>query len=171
MKKIEATKYLTLKLSDWYFDEYPDKKADFKNDLSILKILKLIFLLSPLEFEGSNLLDKGFKFEAWALGPVEVDIYNEKQNLSIDLAGKKVRYHDLSNSVEQITDTDLTIEDKRFLDGIVNLLKNKNRKLIKYTASQLVDLTHKYISWIDSYLMGSEMENSEIISEEKYYFL
>ncbi|WP_428231103.1 hypothetical protein [Flavobacterium sp.] len=166
MNKIDATKYILLKLCDWYFEINPSKKQNRDNDLSILKALKLIFLLAPIKFNNNSLLSNGFTFEAWALGPVEVDIYASKDQLYIDLLQKKVQYDELHDSLENIQ------IDVLFLDNIVETLKSKNKYLINLSATQLVNLTHKYSSWITTYnSMNSKlMQNELIITEEKFYF-
>jgi uncharacterized phage-associated protein len=165
MNKIEASKYIAVKLCDWYYEINPEKKENNKNDISILKLLKLIFLLAPLEFEGKTLLDYDFKFEAWTLGPVEVDLYSSKADLYIDLKNRKALYSDLLSHIS------LEEEHKTFINGIVEMLRNENKNLINLTATQLVDLTHKFSSWIKNYKSNSAMEKSLIIKEEKYYFI
>ena len=168
MNKIDATKYILLKLCDWYFEINPSKKENKDNDLSILKVLKLIFLLSPIEYEGNKLLDYNFEFEAWALGPVEVEIYNSKHLLNVNLLQKKIDYNELQNSFENIV-----LDNKLFLDNIIEILKGKNKHLINLSATQLVNLTHKYSSWITSYNSNEDhsMQNEVIVNEEKFYFL
>lgn len=168
MNKLDASKYILLRLCDWYFEVNPLKKDNRENDLSILKVLKLIFLLSPIESNGDKLLDYKFEFEAWALGPVEVDIYNFKSSLYIDLVNKKVNYDQLKDSLDEVV-----IENRIFLDNIVNILKSKNKHLINLSATQLVNLTHKYSSWITSYNCdhSNSMQNDLIMREEKFYFI
>lgn len=167
MNKIEISKYVLLKLCDWYFDLNPSKLDSRENDLSILKFLKLIFLLSPIQHNGRKLLDYGFEFEAWALGPVEAEIYQSRDSLNINLQEKRVNYDELLISLEDTT------VDKMFLDNIVELLKSKNKYLINLSATQLVNLTHRYSSWITSYHSkeSNSMQNEVIINEEKFYFL
>jgi uncharacterized phage-associated protein len=170
MNKLDASKYILLRLCDWYFEVNPLKRESKQNDLSILKVLKLIFLLSPIEYNGNKLLDYQFEFEAWALGPVEVDIYNSKNLLNIDLVHKKINYDQLKNSLDEI---DIESNDKMFLNNIVEILKSKNKYLINLSATQLVNLTHKYSSWITSYncTHSTSMEKDLIIKEEKFYFI
>lgn len=167
MNKINTTKYIIIKLCDWYFEINPEKKISRENDLSILKVLKLIFLLSPIEFNGTTLLSNQFKFEAWALGPVEVDIYTSKNLLNINLTQRKVDYDELLASYENIG------IDTLFVDNIINTLKNKNKKLVNLSATQLVELTHRYSSWITSYnsIQDNSMRSDIILHEEKFYFL
>lgn len=172
MNKIEATKYILLQLCNWYYELNPSKEVSGENDLSILKSLKLIFFLSPLDFNQRKLLDDNFKFEAWALGPVEVDIYDNRSNLELDLNNKKTNYQNLLKH----SFNELTTEDKLFIEKIVFQLKEKNNKLINYSATQLVNLTHKYSSWINNYKTNSSkgdcvISKEQIIEEEKYYFL
>lgn len=166
MNKIEAVKYIILKLCDWYYEVNPTKKDTDTNDLSILKVLKLIFLLAPIEYKNRSLLNNNFQFQAWALGPVEVDIYNERENLFIDLKRKKTNYRDLKKE-----NINLNPQDREFIDSIVNILRNKNKYLISNSAIQLVDLTHRFSSWIRPYNSNiPDMDSSVIMSEEKFYY-
>ncbi|MDR6528272.1 putative phage-associated protein [Chryseobacterium rhizosphaerae] len=168
MSKIQATKYILNKFADWYKDEGGSIE---NNDLSILKSLKLIFLLSTIDCEkDDNLLDLYFNnFVAMPLGPVESNIYDEfKTSDYID--GNKL-------NIQRLNTCD-HIDNKKLLDNSINKLILKNSQLILMSASELVDLTHKYSSWILAYkeakAMGRAMYNMSvdlIKKEEKFYFI
>lgn len=162
MNKIEATKYILLQLCDWYYELNPEKKESGVNDLTILKSLKLIFLLSIIrkDQQSLNLLDHGFKFNAMPYGPVESDIYSyHKNNLLDSISNIGVEYEKLIN-VEYIF---LTDEDKKLIDDNIDLLKIENYYLINNSASYLVDLTHLYSSWKKNF---NEAKRSGSFSKE-----
>lgn len=120
--------------------------------ISNLKLQKILYFI-----QAGFYLNKGnecFKenIEAWKYGPVIPEVYHEfKQYGStnipyiseyMDFSGgifncKSVRYN------EDIIDD----ADKIIINELIN---NCN----KYTASQLVDITHKQKPWIDSYVNG-----------------
>ena len=73
--KENVTKYVLLELHKWYTSSSSNKET---NDLSMLKSLKLFFLLSTVNLdEEDNLLEKVFNnYYAMPFGPVEDDVYN-----------------------------------------------------------------------------------------------
>jgi len=172
-KKKQATVYILLQFAEWYKEEY---KVLDSNDLSILKSLKLFFLLSTVNTnkEGQNLIDLGFsKYVAMPFGPVESDVYDFfKEDNYIDKS--RLDY----NLLQSKDLTNLDSAYKSIIDNCFNLLKSINKNIIKLSASLLVDLTHKYSSWIISYnyaiennMSTKEMSNDMIKAEEKFYFI
>lgn len=170
MNKIEATKYILLQLCNWYYELNPEKKESGDNDLSILKSLKLIFLLSTTKDSNKeSLLDKNFKFEAWPLGPVEKDIYKNRCQLYFNDDFKSINYKTLTDSK-----IDLINNEKMFLNNIINQLKIINQNLINYSASDLVEITHKYPSWINTIKLNNidkSINRLDIENKENFYSL
>lgn len=168
MLKIQATIYILKKFADWYKAEGGIIE---NNDLSVLKSLKLIFLLSTIDCEkDNNLLDLYFNnFVAMPLGPVEFDIYEDfKQSDYINNKTLNIQKLDNPNF----------LNNNELIDNCIDKLVYKNSKLILMSASDLVDLTHKYSSWIFAYkeakAMGraiNSMSTELIKREEKFYFI
>lgn len=172
-EKKQATVYILLQLAEWYKEEGSNIDT---NDLSILKSLKLFFLLSTvnLDKEGQNLIDLGFsKYIAMPFGPVESDVYDffKEENYinKSKLDYNVLKLEDISNLKEA---------HKSVINNCLQELKSINKNIIKFSASLLVDLTHKYSSWIISYNHAvsnswstKEMSNDRIRAEEKFYFI
>ena len=155
-KYFEAFVY---ELLNWYNETINNKE----NDLSILKILKLLFLSVSWDDKKLDIFDN---FVAWELWPVERDIYTLLKN----------------NSIKTIQTTNKSTKiiweknnlDKKYIEAwkeMVNYLKQKNPKLINYSASTLVDITHKWNCWkLTKEYSISKIEKKLILSEEWYFF-
>lgn len=168
--KEQVTQYILQKFSEWYEEMKPNASS---NDLSILKTLKLLFLASTINSHdaGQNLLDLYYdNYVAMPFGPVELDVYNYflRSSEIIDKKSLKVNALCFSNN----------IENKSIIDDCILKLREKNQHLITLTASQLVELTHKYSCWINNYNKARAKNNyrgniskEEIKNDEKFYFL
>lgn len=174
MDKLLTTKYILLKLGDWFYELNPNRKD---NDLSVLKTLKLIFLLSTIEKEkiDKNLLDLGFTFKAMPYGPVETDVYNAYQDGKLNIISNKGLDY---NSLKEISFDSIDSNTIDIIDRNISLLKNENYYLISNSASYLVDLTHLYDSWKDNFNKAKaqgrysiEIPPQEIKNEKNYYSL
>lgn len=175
MDKLLSTKYILYHFSLWYEESVGDMHS---NDLSILKTLKLIFLLSTIntDKENENLLDFGFKFAAMPYGPVEKEIYDMyKKNVFSNLVGKDgLNFSEIKNENFETLPKDL----KNVIDSNISTLKSHNYYLISKTASYLVDLTHLYSSWENNYkkalkqdMFSIDIPNEEIKKDTVYYSL
>lgn len=163
----QVTNYILSKLSEWH----NDISGKVENDLSILKTLKLLFLLCTVnnDKEGENLLDLYYNdFVAMPLGPVSLFTYN--YFLESDFINKRGLKSNLLNFDD--------FNNKHVIDDCLIELKCKNKNLIMYSASQLVDLTHKYSCWINNYNKGrginslrQPISNDEIKNDEKFYYI
>ncbi|WP_223557923.1 SocA family protein [Chryseobacterium lathyri] len=151
--KLLITKYILYKFSIWYEEAFGENE---NNDLSILKSLKLIFLLATINSvkQNENLLDMGFEFAAMPYGPVEKEIYDCYKNGSLDdiIDKNGLKIHNLeafiiNNSIQQ--------KDKAVIDNNLIILKSYNYYLISKSASYLVDLTHKFTSWKENYKLAT----------------
>jgi len=169
--KHQATQYILFKFIEWYKDV---TKLTESNDLSILKTLKLIFLLCTVnnDKDQENLLDLYYNdFVAMPLGPVELSTYNFF--LQSNFIDKKTLNKEL---IEEYRN--MNFDNKNIIDDCIEKLKAENKNLIKCSASQLVDLTHKYSCWINNYNKGKESNslrepilNDEIKGDEKFYYI
>ena len=117
------------------------------SELQMHKILYLLFGEFYLEF-NKNLFDQP-NFEAWKLGPVEIDFRK----------GFK------ENKIENIKKFNLFLNYKEIL-----FLKELIKKLLRHSAWYLVDITHTSNAWIDNYdgKEGSRNKISEKDIKEKF---
>ncbi|MCE4067320.1 SocA family protein [Chryseobacterium gleum] len=176
--KLLLTKYILYKFSVWYEESYGNSES---NDLSVLKSLKLIFLLATVNSDkpNENLLDIGFKFVAMPYGPVETEIYDSYREKTItdiiDTNGinssflKSINYDEVLSHLSG---------EKKIIDNSLSILKSKNYYLILKSASYLVDLTHMFNSWKQNYkkalILGKysfDIPNDDIKKDILYYSL
>lgn len=155
---------------------YQQQKANTDNDLSVLKTLKLIFFLSTIEIKGKYLLDKGFQFAALPYGHVELQVYNY---FASEEGQKLINKRSLDfSTLPNIVDIDIDADDKLFIDECIALLQTKNKELINYSPFELVELSHKYSSWIINFGIAQQQCTNrrdilmdEIKKEDKFYTL
>ena len=174
MDKLLITKYILLKLGDWFYELNPNR---IDNDLSVLKSLKLIFLLSTIKKDevDTNLLDLGFKYIAMPYGPVEKDIYDTYQRGELSIISNKGLDY---NSLKEINFDNIDSDIRQIIDNNIDLLKKENYYLISNSASYLVDLTHLYNSWKENFNKAKvqgryslEIPTQEIKNDKNYYSL
>lgn len=148
MDKLLNTKYIFIQFLDWYKESFGESES---NDLSILKSLKLIFLLSTINTNKQNesLLDFDFRYAAMPYGPVEKDIYDWfKEGKLDDVIDKQgIKNHNLFKTNFDSINCDF----KKVVDTNIIVLKSENFYLITKSASYLVDLTHEFTSWKENY--------------------
>ncbi len=142
---------------------YENDVGDIQNnDMSMLKILKLLFLWAATNEKALNVFNN---FEARPLGPVEVDIYNAIKEEHKDLLFK-ITHTGLVRKGESLKWT----EDPIIVD-MIKVLKSKNQDLIRKSASQLVDITHKWDCWIiPSLFREKKISTSLILASKPHYF-
>jgi len=147
LRAIDAAKYL-VSLNNYFNSTVPDENKEI---LSNLKIQKLLYYA-----QGAYLAmyDKPLFCEnlhAWTYGPVVTDVYH-----AFKVFG--------ANNVEIDPDFDtniLSVEEKNVLDEVYEALG-------KYTASQLVEMTHNEAPW----KLAFGKPNDTISNDEiKIYFL
>lgn len=140
--KVQAFEYIAEKMLEWHESLHPGTP----NDLSKLKLFKLLFFASAVNAseENDGLLKLFDNFHAMPYGPVESDVYNnfsdcKKVNVSRDstslVFGMDASYYDDINAFKDVIDESITS------------LKKENCKLIEYSAYDLVELSHQWISW------------------------
>jgi len=170
-QKILATKYMFFSFLRWY-----GPSREHENDLSLLKVLKLIFFTCSISSKyGDNLLSRGFNFVAMPFGHVESQVYDlYKEGVFIDIIDTK---HISPNTLSEHIFVSLDMELRLLIDRSVNDLISINRNLIYESASALVNLSHKHSSWINNFNLAKAhsqysqpIDNQEIINEEKFYF-
>lgn len=178
--KIEIFEFIVHKLKDWYMDVNDiHNLEDFnkRNDFSILKLIKLHFLVSTVNSRDDDKLLNEFTFYAMPYGPVETIIYNRiktnpnfnsftvnnfKSNFILDNYNGNWHNEDLINSVNKS----------------LFKLKDMDQDLINADAGSLVELTHKWNSWRVTYSearssgsYSKEMDRELIKKDNKYLSL
>lgn len=148
---------LVFKLIEWY------KQTSWKtsNDLSKLKLLKLLFLWVA---KNKDYL-KEFKFYSWDLWPVEKDIYQSIKNG--DISNFRI---DNSNTTPLINNYTPYWEAKEFAESTVKYLKSENPSLILLWAYDLVHITHKWNCWNLTQNFGIEEISENLILSEQWYY-
>lgn len=178
--KIIAFEYLAAKFITWY-DEVRNAHGD--NDLSTLKLLKLLFFCSAVDTtkdDNDTLLDDPFnEFYAMPYGHVESDIYESIRNQElkyIHIDRLKSTFKDDFNidSIESVLDRKL----KSKIDKSFDSLKSKNNELITYSAFDLVELSHKWYSWYYYFdkakrngIYSEKIPAPIIKAEDKFFFI
>lgn len=153
-----AFEFFLCELMKWDIEirELSDFNTD--NDLSLLKSLKLLFFTVAVDANNDkSLLEEIFNnFHAMPLGHVELDIYNQYQNLkyfTLDRYSLKLKSMDFKSVLSTINEytPELTGHQKEKIRNAVTILKNKRKSLILEKAFNLVELSHTWNSWISTF--------------------
>lgn len=175
--KFISFEYLLYRFMLWYeeLNHINDETHhQFLREFSRLKSLKLLFLVSAIKDEdGKNLLSLYNNFYAMQHGPVESDIYNAMVHDTFEY----FRFQNRQTSLKKQTFSDLEeIENKDDLDKAVSLLKEANPNIVSYPAMDLVEITHKWLSWKSAYMVaqmlgkGSQFMPTEMIENSNEFF-
>ncbi len=166
--KIDIFEYIIFKLCKWYEDENNDFE---NNDLSLLKVFKLHFLVCAINSKNDpTLLDIFDNFHALPYGPVESDIYDSLTNL---------KYFELTRNCcspmvdeEEMSFEFINSSIKESIDISIKILRIKDKKMILLPAGILVDYTHEWDSWKKAYRRGLklgrfsyQMDQQDIIND------
>lgn len=152
--KIPVFEYLMYRLKDWSMElNRLNSISDFNdfNDFSILKAIKLHFLIISIDSANDSTLLNEHSFYAMPYGPVESDLYshlksgNSFNGFSINNFKTTFENHKDINSLN-IDDT-----HKKLIDSAIKKIKTTEPFLINASASALVDLTHRWSSWVNTY--------------------
>lgn len=165
--KINCFEEVLYHLYAWYKEKNPEVE---NNDLSILKVMKLLFFVSGAD-QLNNLFEVFDKFQAWQYGHVEADIYNDYfrkggvfENFRIDRNKLEKTNHNYSPNNNN---------NSKKIKKSINKLKKENPDIISYDAFRLVDISHSYHSWNIYYnkleKRYEDMEKEMLIYEPKYY--
>lgn len=161
----------------WYeeLNNIKDKTHNqFLREFSRLKSLKLLFLVSAIKDKnGNNLLFLFNNFYAMQHGPVESDIYNAMVKDDF----KYFRFQNRQTSFKQETLSELeAMKDVECLDKAISLLREANPDIVSYPAMDLVEITHKWLSWKSAYMVaqmlgkGSLFMPTEMIENSNEFF-
>ena len=156
--KIEAFKYVLMKLSEWKA-EILNRSAESVS-FSVTQELKLLFFVSAIKVGDSNLLDLFNKYYAMQFGPVESDVYNSITTSVLDIS----RAINISDSIRQR------------IDQSIEALRIASPSLVIKSASELVDISHRWECWRYSFMLaqalgkGSFRMSNELISQSEQFF-
>lgn len=175
--KLISFEYLLYRFMQWYeeLNQINDESHhQFLREFSRLKALKLLFLVSAIKNEnGNNLLYLFNNFYAMQHGPVESDIYNAMVQDSF----RYFRFQNRQTSFKQQTLSELEhIENRECLDNAISSLRQANSEIVSYPAMDLVEITHKWISWKSAYMVaqmlgkGSQFMPIEMIENSNEFF-
>lgn len=127
-------------------------------EISNLKLQKLLYFIQAIFLNEFNRACFEDRIEAWSFGPVVPTVYHNYKmfgasNIPIEVFNR----NSLSNIFTDISSFrfPLSIGDKATIDDIVHSFS-------RYTASELVDITHHQDPWINSYI---PRYNNEISKE------
>lgn len=140
--KLIAFEYLTNAVLKWKAEVYNTEVIGVR--LSKTQVLKLLFLVSAVPSEeGGDLLDIFNNFYALQFGPVESDV------LDYITAGRLSYLETADNmlSIGESTFDSLDRVQKSRIDKAVFKLRSQNSDLVKYSATDLVEITHKWWCW------------------------
>lgn len=175
--KLISFEYLLFQFMKWYEEvqQITDSShTKFLSEFSRLKVLKLLFLVSAIQDDkGRDLLSIFDKFYAMQHGPVESDIYNAMVNDSFTY----FRFKNRETTLKKYPDFALeNISNRDCLDYAISLLRKANSEIVSYPVMDLVEITHKWISWKSAYMVaqmlgkGSQSMSSELIKNGNKFF-
>jgi uncharacterized phage-associated protein len=174
--KQRAFEYVTLMLLKWSHDS----RGNDGNDLSTLKIMKLLFFVSLASTtlrRGNTLFDYFDNFCAMPLGPVESDIYNniredEFPNFRYGRTSANKKEHFSEIKIIGSVDSDC----KTLIKDSIAQLKLLNENLIIMDVFDLVELSHLSSAWKNSFSkakqqgrLSESMDREEILESNKIF--
>lgn len=132
-------------------------------DISNLKLQKILYFV-----QASFLVDKhevcfNEDIEAWDFGPVVPEVYQEFKMYGSSVIPYINSYIDLSNgiwesSLKAYDENIVSSEDRKIINDMVD-------QCSKYSARDLVEITHNQAPWMNTYRKGW----NNIISKECIY--
>lgn len=138
------------------------------NELQItnLKLQKILYFIQAAFLKIKNTPCFNEEIEAWDFGPVVPEVYHEFKNYGGGNIPYIEYYIDFSNGIWEASKVKFDYklideEDKEIINAMIN-------ECSKYSASNLVKLTHEQAPWLNSFSKGC---NNIIYKESiKEYF-
>lgn len=151
MNKITAFEYLLYRIYLWKNEM--DSTALEEISFSRIKALKLLFFVAAVRNEqNEDLLDIFNNFYAMQFGPVESDVYNSMSNGGLSFfsaSDLKLDVQGLSRIQEMETTPFIVI------DNAIETLKAISPQIVLYSATDLVDVSHKWDCWRTAFEIAS----------------
>lgn len=173
--KLSALDYTINHLRNWYAEA--GENID-NNDLSKLKITKLLFFISAASTTRDNagLLETFDNFYAMPFGHVESDVQDHtEESEHYEISKNRLTY---KNGVEEYTNHVNNLVITSMIDESISRLQVANFELITYDPFQLVDLSHRWHSWQTVFSLAKrngrysmKIPNEMIMVEPKFYKL
>ncbi|SEJ45332.1 Protein of unknown function [Dyadobacter koreensis] len=150
MIKVKAFEYLIDGFVTWYIREKPG--SDYTADFTKLKLIKLLFFVSAVNADTDNdgLLDVFDNFYALPFGHVESDVYD---NLGQSAKYTVSRSRLIRNNVPEGYFDEINHLKTRLDESLLSII-SKNRSLVSYSASDLVELSHQWYSWKSTFSLA-----------------
>jgi len=157
--KMKCFEFFLHKTLEWYVETFGNEDH---NNISVLKSMKLLFFISAAEVsmddQREKLVDRMFSnYVAMPFGHVESEIYSELLNRKGDLEYFTIannttirKSSDIQGLIRQIDQNDLNQISNAF-----TWVKIYHPQLIKYSAFQLVELSHIWYSWRKYYKLAT----------------
>jgi len=119
--------------------------AEKINPLSKTKLLKLVYLIEELSVRKYGAPFFNIRFDVWKLGPVSRDLFVEMTS-EPELLEAYIIKEERNGGV--FVKPKQTFSDDEFSDTEINLLEEVVKTYGKYSAEQLIELTHrKHSPW------------------------
>ena len=168
-----AFEYLLTLMQKWGNEKNPSVHY---YSFTRLKALKLLFFAAAVKNkEGQDLLDVFDNFYALPNGPVESDIYNLITSDLLSYYSFKDFYF---TAKQPYNEEELSDDIKVRINTAVEALKQKNERIVSYSAEQLVLLSHTWVSWQTSIQIAKalgkgsyHMDVVKIRSNNQYFIL
>lgn len=164
-RKKKCFEYIVIQLKEWNKEVVGN---DNMESFTRLKLQKLLFLISSVTAapENKKVLTIFDNFYAMPYGPVESDIYNAMVNNSFNTLSFSERFVNIKE--DKLNNLNINHLDKSYVDEAIIKIKEVNNNLIKYDASILVNITHKWSSWRYAYeiakIFGKSSEKMDVES-------
>lgn len=174
--KNDIFSYVLTQLVNWYKEVKEVGEEEALNHFSKLSVLKLLFFIAavPNKTKENDLLDIFDDFSALPYGPVESEIYNaicQDQIPKYTIGGRFTAHNSTSFSQE------LDLNTKNRINKSIASLRLLKPEMITLGAFELVDETHKWPSWSDSFnlalILGTrstDMNAEDIRKDAQIYF-
>ena len=147
--KILIFEYVIHQLMKWYMDVFPNSGKMVYNHFTRLTSLKLLFLVSaikdPYKQDEKDLLDLFDNYCAMQYGPVEIDVYSDIVNKKTQRFSFGIYNLEDKDSTYSFEELDGSIKQR--IDRAIELVKLRNPQLITFSASKLINITHKWDAW------------------------
>lgn len=137
--KIEPAKYSASQVADYVIHLISQRKIDegVSEGITPLKLQKILYFAQAASLSLYNKKLFSENIEAWKYGPVVSSLYHAyKAKLNTPIISTTGEY-------KAVTDS----ESKELIEGIVELFN-------KYSAGELVNITHQHTPWKENYKEG-----------------
>lgn len=139
---------------------------EINQPISNLKLQKVLYFVQGYYMQKNGHAIFNDDFEAWPYGPVVLEVYEQFQQYGSNFIPTITEYEDFSFDefdyvIKEYNDNIFEKQDLKFIKTVV-------KKLSKYTASNLVTITHAQDPWKNAIKNG----NRSTISKESimHYF-